>query len=101
MLLKIRFYSTLKTLIGKEELQLRLNSEEFTLEDLIRKLGEQFSSKFEDEILNNNKTEIKPEILIFVNDREIRLLQNLKTQLYDGYQIAFVPSIHGGSEIIY
>lgn len=76
---------------------MKINSKYFTLEDLINKLIEQFGQKFKDLLINEKTKNINPDILIFIDNREIHTLQKMKTPLSNGNQITFLSSIHGGS----
>ncbi len=41
-------------------------------------------------------TEVRPDVLIFINDTEAGLLGGLKAELKDGDEVTFLPSVHGG-----
>jgi len=94
--LQIRFLAAFKSMVGKDQIKLTINSAYFTLEDLIFKLTNEIGHRFNDLIINNKTKEINPEILIFINHSEIQTLQKLKTPLSDNDQITFLSSIHGG-----
>jgi molybdopterin converting factor small subunit len=71
----------------------------FTVEHLIDELTKDFGDNFKNLIINTKTKEVKPEILIFIDDKEIQTLQKLSTPLSDGNKIVFLSSIHGGSII--
>ncbi len=96
IILHIKFLSSLKSHLKKDQLILRINSEYFTVENLINELIKELGQKFEDLILNPKIKNINPEILIFIDNKEIQTLQKLKTPLSDGNKIVFLSSIHGG-----
>lgn len=73
-----------------------MNSKNITVRDLIFELNKKLGRNFGNLIVNKELNEINPEILIFVNDKEIQTLQKLETILTDGNYIAFVSAIHGG-----
>jgi MoaD family protein len=97
IILKIKLFSYLQELVGKREIKMKTIKEPYTIEDLINDLDGELGSNFGNLVMNKKEKMLKPEILIFLDDREIKVLQDLKTDLSDGDQIAFVPSIHGGS----
>ena len=94
--LQIRFLAALKSVVGKDQINLTIKSSSFTLEDLIVKLTSEIGNEFNDLIINKKTKEINPDILIFINNIEVQTLQKLKTPLSDGDQITFLSSIHGG-----
>lgn len=96
IILHIKFLSSLKSLLKKDQLILRPNSEYFTVENLITELINELGQKFEDLIFNPKTKNINPAILIFIDNKEIQTLQKLKTPLSDGNKIVFLSSIHGG-----
>jgi len=51
---------------------------------------------FKNLIINTKTNEINPEILIFIDKKEIQTLQKLDTNLINSNKIAFLSSIHGG-----
>jgi len=59
-------------------------------------LTEDIGDSFKNRIVNQNTKDIRSDILIFINNAEAQTLQNLKTALFDGDQITFISSIHGG-----
>lgn len=83
-------------MIGKEQITINLKSKFFTVEDLVNKLIHELGQSFKDLIINQKTKNINPDILIFVDNREIQTLQKLKTPLSNGNQITFLSSIHGG-----
>jgi molybdopterin converting factor small subunit len=94
--LQIRFLAALKSVVGKDQINLTIKSSSFTLEDLIVKLTSEIGNEFNDLIINKKTKEINPDILIFINNAEVQTLQKLKTPFSDGDQITFLSSIHGG-----
>ncbi len=47
-------------------------------------------------LLDEQLAEAKPHALIFVNGREISVLNGLETKVKDEDEIVFVPVVHGG-----
>ncbi len=94
--LDIQFLSSLRTMLGKDRITIKIDSKDFTVRDLITKLDDELGQNFRDLIINNKINVINPEILIFVNSKEIQTLEKLNTPLTNGNHIVFVSSIHGG-----
>ncbi len=98
IILNIKFLSLIQEITGIEKLNLQIDVEQFSIMDLIHELDIKFGQSFKDLIINKKNKGIKPEILIFIDNKEIQSLQNLNTLLSDGDQIVFLSSIHGGYE---
>ena len=94
--LDVVFLASIKTIVGKDRIALEINSNQVTLENLITELANNLGHNFRDLIINAETKEVNPEILIFIENREIQTLKKLKTPLSDGNQIVFLSSIHGG-----
>jgi len=94
--LQIKFLASLKTILGKDQLIYNIDTNNFTLENLIDELIKEFGQTIENLLMNKETKNINPEILIFIDNKEIQTLQKLKTPLKDGNHITFLSSIHGG-----
>ena len=99
MLVKVRFYATLREFTGLEELDLETPVGS-TLGDLLEELIEKFGSKFE-EIRTKDPFEgyvrgdgSSPAIL--VNGRSIDLVKELGTKLNEGDLIVITPLMASG-----
>jgi molybdopterin converting factor small subunit len=49
-----------------------------------------------DRIMDNKTGHIRGSVLVFVNEEDIRFLQNEQTPLKDGDEISIVPAFAGG-----
>ena len=81
--------------------QLRLNKKfvEYdgkTVGDIITKFLKEYKNNLDDELLDKNRKEFNPQILILLNGRNIRYLQNYKTPLNDGDDIYLSFALAGG-----
>ncbi|MHA1651240.1 MAG: MoaD/ThiS family protein [Candidatus Helarchaeota archaeon] len=94
--LYVKFLASLKSILGIDKLIIEVNSNDFTVEKLIIRLSKELGIKFKKLIINEKTKKINPDILIFIDKKEIQTLQNLQTLLSDGSQIVFLSSIHGG-----
>jgi molybdopterin synthase sulfur carrier subunit len=43
-----------------------------------------------------SNADVRPDVLIFINDTEADLLGGLDAELKDGDKVTFLPSVHGG-----
>lgn len=92
--IRILFLSVLADVTGKEEIVLSIeeNSKiKIVLEMLIERLGKQFESTFFSSPGTLNKY-----IIIGVNGKDIRSLNNLNTVIREGDEVFFLPAIAGG-----
>ncbi|MHA1425577.1 MAG: hypothetical protein ACTSQI_06285 [Candidatus Helarchaeota archaeon] len=96
MKLEIRFLSALKSIVKSDRFIIEIDSKTLTLQGLINKLKNKLGQNFIDLIINKESASINPDILIFIEEKEIRSLQELDTPLFDGNKIVFLSSIHGG-----
>ena len=61
------------------------------LEDLAKRYGEEFK-----DYLYNEEREVREHLQLLVNGKNVSLLEELKTQLKEGDQVAVVPPVGGG-----
>ena len=73
------------------ELDVNGNTVIEVIEELSKKYGEGFKNKVID---NNGK--LKPIINVYVNDENIKFLEDLQTKLKDKDEILFLPAVSGG-----
>ncbi|MCX8175810.1 MAG: MoaD/ThiS family protein [Candidatus Bathyarchaeota archaeon] len=96
MKITVRFVGPLTNLAGVEKATINLNlKSDYTISSLIYTLAEIYGKKFVDRILDHDG-KIRPGILILKNDKEIRVLNELKTSVKEEDVITFIPVSHGG-----
>ena len=89
LIVQFKFYSTMREIIGRETLKLRLRrgaTIEAALEILIRRYGDTLRQKLSQ----------KRNWVIMLNDRNITFLEDMETKLNDGDQIAILSPLSGG-----
>ena len=86
----------MKSVLDINEILYTIDQDHFIIEDLINKLIDDYGKIFKNLILKKDTFSINPEILIFVDNKEIGTLKKLKTPLHNDNQITFLSSIHGG-----
>ncbi|MFO8017843.1 MAG: MoaD/ThiS family protein [Promethearchaeia archaeon] len=91
---KIKFLSLLKDLIGSEEIELSI-PENSTIKELLEELNSQYGEKFKD-ILYEKPNKLNKGILIGLNGKNIRDIDNLDTKIEAEDEITFMPAIAGG-----
>lgn len=76
---------------GERELQI----EGETIKDIIEELSKRYGNSFKNKILDI-KGKPKPVINIYVNDENIKFLDELSTKVNDNDEILFLPAVSGG-----
>ncbi len=92
--LKINFLSLLEDLIGFDSVNILLD-ENSTVKDMLEKLTQKFGMKFQRNILNSTN-ELNKYIILGINGKDIRSLDNLNTIIGENDDISFLPAIAGG-----
>ncbi len=92
--LKVNFLSLLEDLIGFDSVIIFLD-ENSTVKDMLEKLTQKFGKKFQRNILNSTN-ELNKYIILGINGKDIRSLDNLNTAIGENDEISFLPAIAGG-----
>ena len=92
--LKVNFLSLLEDLIGFDSVNIILD-ENSTVKDMLEKLTQKFGMKFQRNILNSTN-ELNKYIILGINGKDIRSLDNLNTIIGENDEISFLPAIAGG-----
>jgi MoaD family protein len=87
----VRIPTPLRTLTkGEKEVQIAAAS----VSELVGNLEKSYPG-FHDRLLDD-KGKLRRFVNVFVNDEDVRFLQNLDTRLKEGDQVSIVPAIAGG-----
>ncbi len=92
MSIQVRIPTPLRKLTGEQEVILANGN---TVGEVIQWLTETYPSLRER--LRDEKGEVRRFINIYVNNEDIRFIQNLETPVKEGDQISIIPAIAGGS----
>ena len=76
---------------GERELDIEGN----TVIEVIDELSEKYGDGFKNKVIDNDG-KLKPIINVYVNDENIKFLQDLETILKDKDEILFLPAVSGG-----
>lgn len=88
---KVRFLASLATAIGSQEVETEASSLKTALTVLYSKYGNEFKTKIIDTSGN-----LRRQIKIYVNGKDIRFLNRLDTVLKDGDEVLLLPAVTGG-----
>lgn len=92
--INISFLSLLADIISEEEIVLSIK-EDSTIKDVLNILSKKYGNLLRETIFTSSET-LNNYIIIGLNGRDIRSLDNFKTLLHDGDKISFLPAIAGG-----
>lgn len=92
--IKIAFLSLLTDITGTDEISLLVN-ENSTIKEVLAKLILDFGEEFEKIILSSPDF-ISKYIIIGLNGKDVRSLNNLNTIISQGDELVFLPAIAGG-----
>ena len=91
----VKFFGILRKSAGKEEVEVILK-QPANIKNLIQELIEKFPKEFEENLIDAELKDPRPNALILINNREINVLNGLETSLKEGDEIIFIPVTHGG-----
>jgi MoaD family protein len=92
----IRFSALLKEVVGDSLVTIDFEGQ--TLKDLLAALFKRYGHQLEKRIMDEKTGAPRRFINIFVNGKDIRILQGLETKLEDGAEVRFLPSVAGGKD---
>ncbi len=88
----VRIPAPLKKLAGEQDV---IKSQGKTVGEVLQWLTDTYPGL--EERLRDEKGQVRRFINIYVNDEDIRFIQNLQTPLKEGDRISIIPAIAGGS----
>lgn len=91
----VRLFTTLRELVGKGEETLEFDLGIVTVKDVLEDLAKRYGEEFKN-YLYNEEREVRERLQLLVNGKNVSLLEELKTQLKEGDQVAVVPPVGGG-----
>lgn len=89
LIVEIKFYSTLREVIGREALRLRLKRGA-TVQEVLGRLISRYGKKLKEKLSQRGNW------VIMLNDRNIKFMNDLETSLKDGDCIAILSPLSGG-----
>ena len=94
MKVTVKFFTTLREIVGKPQEQIEL-SEAVTVNGLIRQLGEKYGEKFT-RYVYDEKGRVRGHLHLLINGKSITTQQGLKTKLKENDILAILPPVGGG-----
>ncbi|MHA1145726.1 MAG: MoaD/ThiS family protein [Candidatus Helarchaeota archaeon] len=93
----LRFFSILKNITGKKEIELTIGEQDDTLHGALFKICKEYGKHFQEFMFKNETSQLNPNLIILINDIDVNLLNGLDTRLIKGDVITIFPTIHGGA----
>ncbi len=94
MKVTVKFFTTLREIVGKPQEQIEL-SEATTVNELLQQLGERYGTKFTRYVYNEKGT-VQGHLHFLINGKSITTQQGLKTKLKENDILAILPPVGGG-----
>ena len=92
---KVRLIGVFQELTGKEKLCLKLEKP-LPLREVVERLVKPSPAELRRLLVDLELGDPRPNALIFVNGREISVLDGLETKVCNGDEVVFIPVSHGG-----
>lgn len=97
MQIKIRYFTSLREIVGKKEETLFLSiSEEVTVGSVLKMLSEMYGSSFKEYVYKGSTGQPKSFLQFLVNGNSTTAQGGLTTELKDGDVLAILPPVGGG-----
>ncbi|MBX5320757.1 MAG: MoaD family protein [Candidatus Bathyarchaeota archaeon] len=97
MKVSVRFFTTLREMIGKREETLDFpDSEQITVARVLGKLAERYGKGFVEYVYDSKTGDVKGFLQFLINGRSAATLKGLETELADGDVLAIIPPVGGG-----
>jgi len=94
MKVTVKFFTTLREIVGKPQEQIEL-SEAITVSELLQRLGERYGEKFT-RYVYNEKDMVQGHLHFLINGKSITTQQGLETKLKENDILAILPPVGGG-----
>ena len=97
MQVKVRFFTSLREIVGKKEEALSYPAgEKVTVDKVLKTLAEKYGNPFTEYVYNGKTAQPKGFLQFLVNGNSTTTLDGLATELKDGDVLAVLPPVGGG-----
>jgi len=90
----VKFFTTLREITGKKEEQIEF-SKTATVESLLKQLSKKYGKEFDDYVYDELGN-VHGHLHFLVNGQSITALNEFRTRLKEGDQVAILPPVGGG-----
>lgn len=91
----VKFFTTLREIVGKREEEIKSSSDDFTVGELLEQLSKKHGRRFVEYVYDEGG-EVRSYLQFLVNGRSVSTLQGFKTRLREGDSVAIIPPVGGG-----
>jgi molybdopterin synthase sulfur carrier subunit len=97
MRVSVRFFTTLREIVGKREETLEFSEgETVTVNAVLKRLAKLYGKGFTDYVYDSKTGGVKSFLQFLINGRSASTLKGLETELVDGDVLAIIPPVGGG-----
>ena len=97
MQVSVRFFTSLRELLGKKEETIEFpKAARVTVDNVLEKLKQRYGKSFVEYVYDQKTGEMKGFLQILVNGRSSSTLNGMQTELADGDVLAILPPVGGG-----
>ena len=97
MQVSIRFFTSLREIVGEKEETLKIpDGETITVGTALKTLAQRFGKPFIEYVYDPNSGEVRSFLQFLVNGKSATTQNGLQTELKDGDVLAILPPVGGG-----
>lgn len=97
MQISVRFFTSLREILGKKEEKVEFKiGEKVSVDNVLEKLKQRHGKTFVEYVYDPKIEEIKGFLQLLVNGKNVSTLNGLQTELADGDVLAILPPVGGG-----
>ncbi|MGQ9640988.1 MAG: ubiquitin-like small modifier protein 1 [Candidatus Bathycorpusculaceae bacterium] len=97
MRVSVRFFTTLREIVGKREETLEFSEgETVTVDAVLKRLAKLYGEGLTDYVYDSKTGDVKGFLHFLINGRSASTLKGLETELVDGDVLAIIPPVGGG-----
>ncbi len=97
MQVSVRFFTSLREIVGKKEETLKFPEDaKVTVDTVLKTLKQLYSERFAEYVYDHETGEVKEFLQFLVNGKSASTLNGLETELEDGDVLAILPPVGGG-----